>query len=87
MIEGFFLDRVHAESARTAIGRQDNRIILASPNETETTLAIMKAAEAGTHIASNAAIIEEGPVMGRVTGHTSRLTHEKGCGPENQNRT
>jgi hypothetical protein len=87
MIERFFLDWVDAESTRTAIGRQYNRIIFASPNETETTLAFMKTAEAGTHIASNAAVVKESPVMGGVTGHTSRLAQEKGCGPENQNRT
>jgi hypothetical protein len=87
MMEWFFLDGVDTESARTAVGRQDNRIIFASPNEAETTLAFMKTAEAGTDIASDTAIVEKSPVMSGVTGHTERIAQGKRCGPENQNRT
>jgi hypothetical protein len=43
--------------------------------------------ETGTYVASNTAIVEEGPVMSGVGGHTGRLTQGNGRGPEIQNRT
>jgi hypothetical protein len=38
----------------------------------------MKAAKAGTDIASDAAIVEESPVTGGVGGHTRRITQKVG---------
>jgi hypothetical protein len=87
MIEGFLLDGIDAESARAAPGGQDDRIVFSSTHEAEATLTFMKTAQAGTDIASDAAIVEESPVVGGMGGHTGRLTQGKWCGPEIPNRT
>ena len=70
MIEWFFLDGIDAESARTAVGGQDDRIVFSSTHEAETTLAFMKTAQPGTDIASDAAVVEESPVVGGMGGHS-----------------
>jgi hypothetical protein len=70
MIEGFLLDGVDAESTRTAVSGQDNRIVLAGSHEAEAALAFVKTAKPGTDIASDAAIVEQSPVAGRVGRHS-----------------
>lgn len=87
MIERFLLDGVDAESTGTAVGGQDDRVALSGAYKAEATLTIVQTTETGTYVASNTAIVEEGPVMSGVGGHTGRLTQGNGRGPEIQNRT
>jgi hypothetical protein len=70
VVERFLLDGVDAESTRTAVSGQDNRVMLASANEAEAPLAFVKTAEPRTDIASDAAVVEESPVEGGVGRHT-----------------
>jgi len=62
MIQWLFLDGINTKAAGAAIGRQDNFIILASANETESALAFSELAEAGTDVTLQSTIVDLVPV-------------------------
>jgi hypothetical protein len=65
MVQRLLLDRVHAESARPAVGGQDNLAVLTGAHEAQPALSILELAEAGTDIALDASVIEAVPVFRR----------------------
>ena len=65
MIERFFLDRVHAVAARTAIGGQYNLTVMVAAHETQATLAFVQLAITRAHVALHPPVVELVPVAGR----------------------
>ncbi len=65
MIKWFFLDRIDAKTAGAAIGRQDNFVIRAGADETESALAFPELAEAGTDVTLQSTIVNLVPVPSR----------------------
>ena len=61
MIEGFFLDRVDAKAAGTAIGRQNKFIPGAGADKTKPPLPFMKTAKSGTQVTLQPAVVEQVP--------------------------
>ena len=62
MVERFFLDRVDAEAARAAVGRQNDLVAFPGANETKPALPFIELAEAGAEIALDSAVVEKMPV-------------------------
>jgi hypothetical protein len=86
MIQWLFLDGINTKATGAAIGRQDNFIILASANETQSALAFSELAEAGTDVTLQSTIVDLVPVSSRyvasvdvfrsacnVLGHRNRI--------------
>ena len=65
MIKWFFLDGIDAKAAGAAIGCQDNFVIRAGANETESALAFSEPAEAGTDVTLQSTIVDLVPVSSR----------------------
>jgi len=65
MVKRFLLDRINAEAAGTTVGGQNDLIVLIGTHETETMLAFVQLAEAGTEIALDPAILQPVPILGR----------------------
>ena len=65
MIEWPFFDGIDAKSAGAAIGRQDNFVIRAGANETESALAFFKLAEARTDVTLQSTIVDPVPIPPR----------------------
>src|SRR5688572_12021458 len=68
VVEGLLLDRVDAVAARAAVGRQDDLIVLAHADEAHAALPLVKLAEARAHVALDAAVLDDVPVLGRNDG-------------------
>ena len=68
VIERLLLDRIHAESAGSPVGRQDNLTVLTGADETEAALTFPKGAEARADVALDPAVLEPVPVLGRNDG-------------------
>jgi hypothetical protein len=68
VIEGFFLDRIDAESARATIGIQYQGTLVVFPDITKSLLPLFDAAISGAEIALNLLIIDAVPVFGWKMG-------------------
>jgi hypothetical protein len=68
MVEGLFLDGVHAEPAGTPISRQYDLVIVTGAHEAKPLLAFVQLAIAGTDIALDAAVVQGVPVPRREKG-------------------
>jgi hypothetical protein len=68
MIQRLFLNRVHAETAGSPIGRQDDLILPAFAHETEALLPLLEFAEPRTEVALDPAVIQLVPVLGGKSG-------------------
>src|SRR3989442_10401426 len=75
MVEGLLLDRIHAEAARAAVGRQDDLAVFAGAHETHPPLPLLELAEAGAHLALHAQVLHSVAALGRHDGWLG------GCAP------
>src|SRR2546422_3300594 len=78
MVEGLLLDRIHAEAARAAVGRQDDLAVFAGAHEAQPPLPLLQFAEAGAHPALHPPGVHAGPGLcrhgGRLGGGASPFT-------------
>ena len=58
MIQGFFLDGIHAKTTRPPISREHNLVVFTRPDKAEATIALFEFATARTNIALNPTIIK-----------------------------
>ncbi len=65
MIKWLFLDGIDAKAAGAAIGCQDNFVIRASADKTESALAFPEFAEAGTNVTLQSTIVDLVPIPPR----------------------
>ncbi len=65
MIEWLFLDGIDAKAAGAAIGRQDDFVVRAGADKTESALTFSEFAEAGTDVALQSTIIDLVPIPPR----------------------
>ena len=65
MKKRLFLNRVDTKTGRAAVGGQNDLIVLIGTHETQTMLAFVQLAEAGTEIALDPAILQPVPILGR----------------------
>jgi hypothetical protein len=65
MGERLLLDRVDAETARPAVGREHDLALFAGPDEAEPALAFVQLAKARAKIALHPAVIQPVPVLCR----------------------
>ena len=68
MIQRFFLDRVNAETAATAISREHDLTADAPANKTKTALALIELAKARAQAALDASIRQRRPPASGVVG-------------------
>ena len=61
MIQGFFFDRINAETRGTAIGRQHHPVADALAHEARAALALVETAVARAEVALDAAVLEAMP--------------------------
>lgn len=76
MVERLLFNRVDAESAGTAIGREHDLVVLARPNEAQPALPLAQFAEARANIALNAAVIDFVPIFCRDVGHIRSVSED-----------
>src|SRR5207248_8527706 len=62
VVERLLLDRVHAEAAGAAVSGEDDRVVLARADETESALPLVESAVPRAEIALHAAVVERVPV-------------------------
>ena len=65
VIEGFLLDGIHTVAAGATERREHDLIILARPDEAETSLSLPEPTMARAHIALDLPVVEDLPVAGR----------------------
>jgi hypothetical protein len=63
MIKRFLLNRVHTKAAGSAIGRQDNLILVAGTDKAHSPLPLMKLTQSWTEIALHPAILQPMPIL------------------------
>ncbi len=87
MIQWFFLDGIDAKPAGAAIGCQDNFVIRASADKTESALAFSELAETGTDVTLQPTIVDFVPVSSRYLARVdvfcsvcNVLDHRNGIG-------
>ena len=62
MIEWFLLDRIDAEAAGSAIGRENHLVARPPAHETKSTLSFMQLAESRAEIALHTAVLQPMPI-------------------------
>jgi len=80
VIEGFFLDRVDAEAAGAAPGRQQDLVARAAAHEAQPALALAQLAEAGTQVALDPPVVQPVPVAARHAPNVGVSGHGAGAG-------
>ena len=68
MIKRFLLNRVHTKAAGSAIGRQDNLILVAGTDKAQSPLPLMKLTQSWTKIALHTTIFQLMPILSGMMG-------------------
>src|SRR5438034_10541719 len=71
MVQWLLLDRIDAESARAAVGCEDDLVAFACADEAQAALALAELAGAGADVALDAPVVEAVPVL-RADGRGRR---------------
>jgi hypothetical protein len=73
MVQWLLLDRIDAEARGTAVGRQDDLVVVAGSHETKAALPFAQLAEPRAEITLDAAVLEVMPIPARTS------TRRSGC--------